>query len=140
MSLSLKSPRREAVGSPGSVPVPACADALTLTALIVLTVADTVLCTVNLYYYTDTYAQYFNQGTGAVYIVVSVPIVLYNRWKKNRRIAQREQSQLQGLLPGSKRGGGGGDADGERPGPPLWILIAIGALNGTGNFFNAIGR
>ncbi len=27
----------------------------TLIALIVLTVADTVLCTVNLYYYTDTY-------------------------------------------------------------------------------------
>ena len=44
-------------------------DTLTLLCLIVLTVADTVLCTVALYYYTDTYAQYFNQGTGAVYIL-----------------------------------------------------------------------
>ena len=50
--------------------------AILLALLVVLTVADTVLCTVNLYYYTDTYAQYFNQGTGAVYILVSIPIVL----------------------------------------------------------------
>ena len=106
-----------------------CADWLTLTALIALTVADTVLCTVNLYYYTDTYAQYFNQGTGAVYILVSIPIVLYNRAQQKRRRRERDSSQLQGLL----------GKEVEKPGPPLWILIAIGALNGTGNFFNAIG-
>ena len=35
------------------------------------------------------------------------------------------QLQLAGLLPKE-----------EKPGPPLWILIAIGAMNGTGNFFN----
>ena len=72
------------------------ADWLTLGALIVLTVADTVLCTVNLYYYTDTYAQYFNQGTGAVYILVSIPIVLYNRAQQARRRRERESSSLQG--------------------------------------------
>ncbi len=76
------------------------------------------------------YAQYFNQGTGAVYILVSIPIVLYNRAQQRRRREERESSQLQGLLV---------KGDEEKPGPPLWILIAIGALNGTGNFFNAIG-
>ena len=35
-----------------------------LSLLISLGVADTVLCTVNLYYYTDTYAQFFNQVRG----------------------------------------------------------------------------
>ena len=98
--------------------------AILLALLVVLTVADTVLCTVNLYYYTDTYAQYFNQGTGAVYILVSIPIVLYQRCRR-RRQQGAGQLQLAGLLPKE-----------EKPGPPLWILIAIGAMNGTGNFFN----
>ena len=29
--------------------------------------------------YTDTYAQFFNQGTGAVYILVSIPILMVRR-------------------------------------------------------------
>ena len=65
-----------------------------------------------------------------MYILVSIPIVLYNRAQQRRRREERESSQLQGLLV---------KGDEEKPGPPLWILIAIGALNGTGNFFNAIG-
>jgi drug/metabolite transporter (DMT)-like permease len=100
-----------------------------LGALIVLTVADTVLCSVNLYYYTDVYAQFFNQGTGFVYILVSIPIVLFRR-RRQQQLDAAQQGQLQqGLLNQPLR----------KPGPPLWVLVAIGALNGTGNFFNAIG-
>ena len=45
-------------------PIPRNEYAVMLMTLVVLTVADTVLCTVNLYYYTDTYAQFFNQVRG----------------------------------------------------------------------------
>ena len=152
-----------------------------LSLLISLGVADTVLCTVNLYYYTDTYAQFFNQvrgnlrrralprllfvhlpvvlthhaisppprrsftlprrahqGTGIVYIIVSIPIVLYRRRRRSlaEAAAAGGLSSLQQLS--SSAGGGGGGGDG-RPSPPLWVLVCIGCLNGTGNFFAAIG-
>lgn len=108
-------------------PIPRNEYAVMLMTLVVLTVADTVLCTVNLYYYTEVYAQFFNQGTGIVYILVSIPIVVIRRrWQKER---EGRQGQLQGLL----------NQPAPKPGPPLWILICIGALNGTGNFFNAVG-
>eukprot|EP01051_Picozoa_sp_SAG22_P019248 SAG22_NODE_3496_length_1681_cov_5.011378_1_plen_175_part_10 len=109
-----------------------------LAVLIVLTVADTVLCTVNLHFYTETYAQYFNQGTGAVYILVSIPILLIRR----RAAASKAVTGYHEVLAanaGSLQGGLLGAHPDAKPGPPLWILICIGALNGTGNFFYSIG-
>ena len=51
--------------------------ALALPALLVLlTVADIVLCAIALDRFTETYAQYFNQGTALVYCLVSSSILL----------------------------------------------------------------
>ena len=39
--------------------------------LIVLTIFDTLFCSVLLFYYSDTYANYINQATGTMYIMMS---------------------------------------------------------------------
>jgi len=67
-----------------------------LATLVVLTVADTVLIAVLMYYYTDTYAQYVNQGTGLVYALVSIPIVLLV--KRHARNKQAKNANGQALF------------------------------------------
>ena len=39
--------------------------------MVLLTVVDTVLCSLLLFYYSETYANYINSGTGLFYIIVS---------------------------------------------------------------------
>lgn len=94
-------------------------DAAKIFVLIVLTVADGVLVTILFDKYGDRYSQYLNQGTAGVYVVVSTTMVLV-RW----------------CWSGKDRTGGKTD----KPAVPAWILITIGILNGSGNFFMATSQ
>ena len=134
--LGEKSPDRAAHGNGGAAPIGQLEHTGMLLLLICLSVANTVLCTVNLYYYTDTYAQFFNQETGVVYIFVSIPIVLH----RSRRRRQLKAAQTH-AGNGSLQGGATTDEGllQVKPPPPLWVLVCIGCLNGTGNFFAAVG-
>lgn len=54
-----------------------------VTTLVVLGVADGVLQTINTYYYTTTYAQFFNQATGCVKqcaVILGAPYACLAHW------------------------------------------------------------
>ena len=130
--------------------------------LIVLTIFDTLLCSVLLFYYSDTYANYINQATGTMYIMMSTA---HRRLYAAAQRAKREREEDgefagAGAGAGSALGGGGGLGDGGepllraqagaaavgaaadkgKPPVPRRVLVLIGFMNGTGNFFQAIGQ
>ena len=123
--------------------------ALMLVTLIVLTVADTVLVTILLYYFGERYSQYVNQATGTVrgnqsdssiqwfilqvYGLVTIPIILYRRFYLLAANQEENGDELTDALVPRRS---------QRKVvkvPPTWMLVSIGMLNGTGNFFTAIG-
>ena len=60
-----------------------------LAVLVVLTVADLTLVIVLFDKYTETFAQFINQGTAFVYCIASTVIVIVRWWR-----TRRTQSQL----------------------------------------------
>ena len=84
----------------------------TLLILIFLTVGDGVLVVILFDKYTDRYSQYLNQGTAGVYCIVSTMIIMSRLFRGEKDF-------------GSTR---------------YWILITIGLLNGTANFFMATSQ
>jgi drug/metabolite transporter (DMT)-like permease len=101
--------------------------------LIVLTVLDTVLVAVVFYYYTDTYANFINQAGGFIYAFVSTG----HRYMLVRSTrASSDGGQLDVDLLKEE-----GNERAKHSNPvPWYILVAIGFLNGTGNFFLSVGQ
>eukprot|EP00051_Salpingoeca_urceolata_P002230 m.48275 g.48275 ORF g.48275 m.48275 type:complete len:424 (-) comp11986_c0_seq2:10-1281(-) len=103
---------------------------LVLVTLIGLTVADTNLVAVLVWYFNRDnvgydsstrldYALYINQGTALVYGLVSIPLVL---------IREHQLKDKRKRNPSGKKG------------PPWYTLVLIGCMNGIGNFFTVIGQ
>ena len=122
-----------------------------LALLIFLTVFDTLFCAVLLFYFSDTYANYINQATGTMYIIMST--VHRGLHAAAQRDAQEKEEYVRGgsgqLELSTGGDGGGGDApllggaaaaDEDKPPVPKRMLVLIGFMNGTGNFFQAIGQ
>lgn len=113
----------------------------TLGALVLLTVADNVLVNILFDMFTERYSQFVNQGTAFVYCIWSGAILLWRRCARARERARRraQSEELAALMPQSALGKGAAAA-GARSYTPWYILVAIGLLNGSGNFFMAIGQ
>lgn len=89
-------------------------------ALVLLTVGDSVLGAKLFWVYEPGLANFLNQATGAVYIITStIHRAALGFWAK-RSGDVKEYST--------------------KPPVPYYMLILIGVLNGTGNFFQAIGQ
>lgn len=88
--------------------------------LVLLTVADIVLCAIALDRFTETYAQYFNQGTAFVYCIASSLILLCRRGEG--RAEEAEAS----------------DSDARRA--PWYLLVLIGLFNGSSNWCLAVAQ
>ena len=103
-----------------------------LVLLVVLTVADGVLVVVLFDMYTETYAQFVNQGTAFVYGVTAL-VILAVRWCRSR--SDRDSQPDPSLLPGSD------DVVIQRKAPLPWMtLVAIGLFNGSGNFCMGVSQ
>ena len=118
---------------------------LMLGTLIVLTCLDTVLVAVLFYYYTDTYATYLNQATGTVYSLVSTLHILALRHcggdhRHGARAAASLNDDGDNAEAVAADAPTANDAAQRRPNVPWTVLVAIGVLNGTGNFLAAIGE
>jgi len=92
-----------------------------LATLIFLTVADGVLVVVLFDKYGDRYSQYINQGTAAVYCVVSMSMILGRKFLLKRHVEENV-------------------SDAKSDDAPAWVLIFIGILNGSANFFMATSQ
>lgn len=100
--------------------------------LIALTVADGVLVVILFDKYTDRYSQYLNQGTAGVYCFWSVCLLcgrwMWRRWRRNGE-ATNTKAPVGSLSPPTTSATA-----------PLWVLVTIGLLNGTANFFMATSQ
>lgn len=114
---------------------------VTLVVLVLITVADNVLVVVLFDDFTEVYAQFVNQGTAFVYIVVS-SIILFVRWlpccrffrcfwdnPKDVEIEKFDDGAFQ--YQHSKL---------KQKKAPWCVLIGIGLFNGSGNFLMAISQ
>jgi len=102
--------------------------------LVALTVGDSVLVVVlfDVWNPTGTHDRltlFINQGTAFVYIVWSLAALAV-------LAVQRRRVQVSTTTDGS---GGGGDGS-KDPRAPWYVLVAIGLMNGSGNFFMAISQ
>ena len=84
--------------------------------LVVLTVADTVLCAIALDRFKEVYAQYFNQGTAFVYCITS-SLILLCRSREEEQPEQNGESMSRA---------------------PWYMLVFIGLFNGSSNWCLAV--
>ena len=128
-----------------------------LTILVLITVADIVLGAVLFYEFTEVYAQFVNQGTAFVYILLSSAILFVRWlpccrkcrcfWDKEKLPTQHDESDSDGkghyIFDENEEGDSGGAAgkkNSSKSKAPWYILVGIGLFNGSGNFLQAIGQ
>eukprot|EP00937_MAST-01D_sp_MAST-1D-sp2_P000262 g262.t1 len=120
--------------------------------LVILTVFDTVLCAVLLFYFGDVYANYINQATGTVYVcATSVHRLAFYCMARGRQAREMAAEDGRGepllaaprgvdaVVPAPAATAAVAARAAAKPDVPIWVLTGIGVLNGTGNFFQAIG-
>jgi len=107
-----------------------------LAVLVLLNVADNVLVVVLFDEFTEVYAQFVNQGTAFVYIIIS-SVILFVRWlpcgrhlrcfwdkPKHEQIVEDRQRETGTSLRKA----------------PWYLLVGIGLFNGSANFLMAISQ
>ena len=101
--------------------------------LVALTVADGVLLNVLFDVWGERYVLYINEGPAVVYIGAGASI-LGGRACRRRRQGLRAPAAADAPIGGSIH-----EAAGAARPVPWYILVAIGLMNGTGNFVTSLG-
>ena len=99
---------------------------------VILSVGDTVLGAVLFFEYTTTFSIFINQITGIVYGLMALVYIAVRRIRSKKRMKRRHDSSEELLI----RSG----SDGVKRSPPWFVFVIIGIMNGSGNFFQAVGQ